>query len=59
MNNAEYFLRTGRALCDECGAAVEQYRIDQADGLGPFLCQECANALLNYVDKEIKSGRYS
>lgn len=45
MNKADHFFRTGEALCDECDRRVEPARVERAGGLGPFLCQSCANAI--------------
>ena len=45
MNKAELFHQRGIALCDECDARVEPERVERARGLGPFLCQRCADNL--------------
>jgi len=46
MNKADYFFRTGKALCDECDGPVEQHRVERAQGLGPFLCANCARHVM-------------
>lgn len=43
MNKASLFYQRGIALCDECDRHVEPERVARAKGLGPFLCQACAD----------------
>ena len=53
LNKADHFFRTGQAICDDCDAPVERHRVERARGLGPFICQRCADRVMLFTDAGI------